>query len=165
MAPGITWYDVLGVMPDASPQEIRRHYDSKIALLRPELIAGQPSPVLVATSRARDILLQAWRTLGDPTLRARYDTEAGIRPRGGGPAVNAGLRQPGRATVPDVRGLFYSVCPPVASRAGLRVAVVRLTAHPMPVDGLVVSQSPQPQARARRGSALTVQIWHPPRRV
>ena len=71
-------------------------------------------------------------------------------------------RLPGRVTVPDIRGLFYSVCSPIAIRLGLRVAAVRLTEHLMPVDGLVVSQSPRPQSRARRGSTLTAQIWHPP---
>ena len=48
---------------------------------------------------------------------------------------------------------------------GLRVITVRLTAHPRPVDGLVVAQSPGPATRARRGTALTVQVWHPPART
>jgi beta-lactam-binding protein with PASTA domain len=41
------------------------------------------------------------------------------------------------------------------------VAPIRLTAHPMPVEGLVVSQAPAPGERAHRGSTLTVQVWHP----
>jgi PASTA domain len=69
-----------------------------------------------------------------------------------------------RVTVPDVRGLFFSVCLPIAGKAGLRIVTVRLTEHPMPVDGLVVGQSPEAAARARRGSALTVRVWHPPAR-
>jgi hypothetical protein len=40
--------------------------------------------------------------------------------------------------VPDVRGLFVSVCFDVVARAGLQLATVRLTEHPQPVDGLVV---------------------------
>jgi hypothetical protein len=198
MGPGITWYDVLGVLPGASPGQIRAQYNAKTSLLRPELISGQPSPVIVAISRAQEILEQAWHVLGDPGRRARYDAEAGIRRCGGGlvaaesvpsqpgwaptdaaaipgsvVSVLGGLtvltdwlapqsRLPGRVTVPDIRGLFYSVCSPIAIRVGLRVAAVRLTEHPMPVDGLVVSQSPRPQSRARRGSTLTAQIWHPP---
>jgi len=69
---------------------------------------------------------------------------------------------PRRVPVPDVRGLFYAACMEVAGRIGLHVTAVQLTEHPMPVDGLVVDQSPLPPAKARRGSALTVQVWHPP---
>ena len=69
---------------------------------------------------------------------------------------------PARITVPDIRGLFHSVCLAVPGRLGLRVTVVRLTERPMPVDGLVVGQSPLPQARLHRDQ-LTVQVWHPAR--
>ena len=68
----------------------------------------------------------------------------------------------GRVTVPDVRGLFYKECLQIVGRHGFRVTAVRLTEHPMPVDGLVVDQSPGPQAKARRDSVLTIQVWHPP---
>jgi DnaJ domain len=66
--------------------------------------------------------------------------------------------------VPDVCGLFYHVCLDVATRHGLHVRPVRLTEHPMAVDGLVVDQDPAPRAKARRGGTLTVQVWHPPAR-
>ena len=52
--------------------------------------------------------------------------------------------------VPDVTGLFYGACLEVAGRLGLHVAPVRLTPHPMPVDGLVVGQTPAPGERAHR---------------
>ena len=66
------------------------------------------------------------------------------------------------STVPDVRGLFYKECMLVIGRRGLRINVVRLTEHPMPVDGLMVGQSPDPQAQVERNSHLIVQVWHPP---
>ena len=69
---------------------------------------------------------------------------------------------PRRVPVPDVRGLFHAACLEVAGRFGLQATAVRLTEHPMPVDGLVVDQSPLPPAKVRRGSALFVQVWHPP---
>lgn len=65
--------------------------------------------------------------------------------------------------VPDLHGLFYRPCQAAVSMAGLRLAVVRLTTDPMPVEGLIVAQHPQPGAQARRQSTLTVQVWHPPR--
>lgn len=72
--------------------------------------------------------------------------------------------QPSRLPVPDVRGLFYSACLEVTGRLGLHLTAVRLTGHPMPVDGLIVNQSPLPPAKIRRDGALTVHVWHPPAR-
>jgi hypothetical protein len=65
-------------------------------------------------------------------------------------------------TVPDVRGLFYSVGLHIAGRLGLHLVPVRLTQKPMPVDGLIVDQRPQSPAKVHRDSELTVQLWHPP---
>ena len=195
--PGITWYDVLGVLPGASAEQVQRQHDSKVSLLRPEFLAGAPSPVVVAASRAREILDAARRVLADPVSRARYDEAAGIRGSGAGLARRASFpSEPGaepdagfivsnaapellsgvlaladwlaphpgspkRVAVPDVRGLFFSVCLGITGKLGLRVITVRLTEHPMPVDGLVVGQSPGPAAQPRRGSALTLHVWHP----
>ncbi len=66
MPPGITWYDVLGVLPGATAGEIRSGYDGKARLLRPEFLAGAPSTVVTAATRAKGILDAAWRVLGDP---------------------------------------------------------------------------------------------------
>jgi hypothetical protein len=32
---GITWYDILDVLPDASADTIQQAYDAKVSLLRP----------------------------------------------------------------------------------------------------------------------------------
>ena len=197
MEPGTTWYDILGVLPGASAEKIKREYDAKRSLLRPELISGAPSNVLAAVRRAEGILDAAWRVLGDPVSRERYDRAAGLRPSGGGlarsenVASDAGFRwsdfgvagpgeellgavlvgllapapgPPRRIAVPDVRGLFYQVCLRVTGPLNLQVTAVRLTEHPMPVDGLVVDQSPRSPAKVRRARGLTVQVWHPPAR-
>jgi len=71
---------------------------------------------------------------------------------------------PRRRTVPDVRGLFYQPCRDVVTMAGLRLAVVRLTQDPTPVEGLVVGQSPAAGSEVKAGSTVTVRVWHPPRR-
>jgi curved DNA-binding protein CbpA len=198
LGPSITWYDILGVLPGASMEEIQRAYDSKASLLGPEFVAGAPSKVVAAASRAQRIIDTARRVLGDPVNRQRYDEAVSIRRSGEGlvrpedfPSEGgwrlgdfglagdlkvaealAGLmaladwlaprpRQPRRITVPDVRGLFHSVCFQIIGRLDLRVTVIQLTEHPTPVDGLVVDQSPRPPAKARRASELTVQVWHP----
>jgi PASTA domain len=204
VGPGITWYDVLGALPTATTGEIRRGYDAKAGLIRPELLSGAASTVVSAASRAKEILDTAWQVLGDAESRAGYDEVLGIWRAGEGLAPPANIpSQPGtelsavaflglaafrdvavflgglqalsdlmaprpptpprRVRVPEVRGLFYGVCFEAVGRLGLRVTAVRLTEHPMPVEGLIVSQSPAAGESARRDSQLTVQVWHPPK--
>ena len=86
---GITWYDVLGVLPGAEARKIKRAYDAKAALLRPELVSGAPPVVLTAVMRAQELLDAAREVLGDPEGRRRYDEAVGLRRSGGG------LGQPG----------------------------------------------------------------------
>ena len=194
-----SWYDVLGVLPGASAGKIQRTYGAKMSLLGPEMISGAPSSVVKAASRAQSILDAAWRVLGDPVARERYDQAAGFRssgeglagsenvpsdpgwgsadfsyPGGRGPMEMLGSLMaltdwlaphpspPARVRVPDVRGLFYAVGLEVAGRFGLQVRAIRLTDRPMPVEGLIVDQSPLPLAKIRRTRPLTVQVWHPP---
>ena len=83
MEPGITWYEVLGVLPGAAADKIRRRYEERAALLRGEMIAGAPSNVLVSVRRAQEFLDGAWEVLGDPATRERYDEAMGFRRRGG----------------------------------------------------------------------------------
>ena len=194
-----TWYDLVGVLPGASADQIRREYDSKAGLLKPALLSGAPSKVIAAASRAQRMLDAAWTVLGDPASRRKYDEAAGVRRTGGGlsPPENV-ASQPGwadvgfvggspgaaalgvllaltdwlapdphpsqRMAVPDVRGLFFSVGIELTGRLGLHLTAVRLTEQPMPVDGLIVGQQPQPPTKVRRDSELTVQVWHPPAR-
>jgi len=200
VTPGITWYDIFGMLPGATQEQIHSAFESRASLLRPDVLSGAPSPVLTAASRARRLLDDGWRVLGDPQGRRRYDEAVGIRRGGGGlsppasfasepgsdfdfvPGMAAAAalgvvmelsewlaprpaHQPRRIEVPDVRGLFYSVCREVAGRLDLRLAAVKLTDHPLPVDGLVVSQSPRPPAKIRRGAELTIQVWHPSSRT
>jgi DnaJ-class molecular chaperone len=83
MESGITWYDVLGVLPGAEARQIRQKYDSKAVLLRPELISGAPPDVLTAVTRAQELLDTAREVLGDPQSRRHYDEAAGLRRSGG----------------------------------------------------------------------------------
>jgi hypothetical protein len=180
-----TWYDVLGVLPDAPPDDIRAAWQAKRAVLQPTALAGAPPDVLPVAERSRQVLDEAWGVLADPAARASYDEEIGFARPGEGLAPpwrgpsgpDVGLGQgwsmadeeslepysdpPSRVTVPDVTGLFYSVSMEAAGRLGLHVTPIRLTLHPMPVDGLVVGQKPAPGEQVHRDSTLTVQVWHP----
>jgi beta-lactam-binding protein with PASTA domain len=68
-----------------------------------------------------------------------------------------------RIIVPDLRGLFTRTCLRAAGDLGLHLEMVRITPHPMPVEGLVVDQSPRPGTKVRRSATVTVEVWHPPR--
>lgn len=163
----VTWYDVLGVTSGASAVTLRRAHDERLLQLRsyftppapaPSAPApptlGPPSPVVSAASRAAAAVEEAWRVLGDPGQRRRYDALLG--PHSPVPPRH-------RLTVPDVRGLFYRPSQAVAATAGLRLAVIRLTPDPLPVEGLVVGQSPGPGETVSCRSTLTVEVWHPAR--
>ncbi len=182
----ITWYDVLGVLPDAMPDDIRGAWQARTAALQPGILAGAPPGVLSAADRALQAVEEAWRVLADPAARELYDEDVGFRRPGEGltqpspgspdPGVSLGEgrsmaeeealepypSRPSRVVVPDVVGLFYQACLDVVGRVGLHLAPILLTAHPMPVEGLVVGQAPAPGKRVHRDSTLTVQVWHPP---
>jgi DnaJ-like protein/PASTA domain-containing protein len=181
----ITWYDVLGVLPDAPTDDIRDAWEAKMAALLPEVLAGAAPEVLAAAERGRQVAAEAWRVLGDPATRESYDVAIGFaRPGEGleppwrgpmGPdvaldktwseadeeALEPYAEPPSHVLAPDVAGLFYEACLEVVGRVGLRVEPVMLTARPMPVDGLVVGQEPGPGERVHRNSTLTVRVWHP----
>ena len=181
----ITWYDVLGVLPDAAREDIGQAWQARREALQPGPLAGAPPEVLSAADRARQSVEEAWRVLADPALRESYDEAIGfarpgegLTPEGRGPLgpdvslgegwseANQEALEPysdrsSRVLVPDVGGLFYQACMEVVGRVGLHVAPVRLTPHPMPVEGLAVGQNPAPGERVHRDSTLTVQVWHP----
>jgi len=80
------------------------------------------------------------------------------------PPARTSRRQSRDVIVPDVRGLFASACQDALATAGFRISTVLLTNRPMPVEGLVVGQSPAPGEKVPRFSTLAIQVWHPPRR-
>lgn len=175
----ITWYDVLGVLPDAPREDIREAWEARNAALQAGRLAGASSDVQAAADRARQAVQNAWRVLADPAARESYDVASGFARPGEGlpppwrepddglgegwPAdVEPHPRRSSQIVVPDVTGLFYRACTDVADRIGLRIAPIRLTPHPMPVEGLVVGQEPAPGERVRHDSTLAVRLWHPP---
>src|SRR5580692_2199602 len=95
MMSGITWYDVLGVLPDAPPEDIREAWQAKWAVLQPATLAGAPPDVLKAADRARQVVDEAWGVLADPAARASYDEEIGFaRPGEAWPRRGGGRRGP-----------------------------------------------------------------------
>ena len=186
MESGITWYDVLGVLPGAEAGKIKRNTSRG----RPAAAGtglGCPAGRGHRRPGGRSSTGHGVGGAGRPGEPERLDEAAGRRPHP--PGTGTGSARPGRAdpgitgelpgvtcwlaprrrrnrpgAVPDVRGLFYHVCLEVATRHGLHVMTVRLTERPMAVDGLVVDQDPRPPTKVYRGDKLTVQVWHPPAR-
>jgi DnaJ-class molecular chaperone len=90
-------YEVLGVLPSASQDEIRVAYRMRAREVHPDTAAGLRSD----TSARMANIAEAWRVLSDATLRRAYDSELTTR-----------VAQPVRDTqeqvmyVPAARGLF-----------------------------------------------------------
>jgi hypothetical protein len=64
-----TFYEILGVAPDASAPEIREHWTAAIHRYHPDRFGGQ-NPWLDAQARR---LIEAYETLRDPERRRHYD--------------------------------------------------------------------------------------------
>ena len=78
-----THYDVLGVRPGATAEEIRRAYRHQARAHHPDAQqVGGERPVADADPRGRRMaaINTAWEVLGDPAKRRRYDADLGLRP-------------------------------------------------------------------------------------
>jgi hypothetical protein len=87
MAGGPDPYEVLGVPPDASADEVRRAYLALARRHHPDAhAAGGPGPRAAAERRMQEVNA-AWAVLGDPARRAAHDRDqgGGARPAGEGP--------------------------------------------------------------------------------
>ena len=90
-------YEVLGVLPSASQDEIRVAYRMRAREVHPDTAAGQRNDASIQMAH----IAEAWRVLSDATLRRAYDTE-----------LTAPVSQPIRETqgqylhTPAARGVF-----------------------------------------------------------
>jgi len=107
-----THYDVLGVDPAISPEDLRRAYVRRARALHPDRhVASDPARAAQAARAMQDVN-EAWRVLRDPGTRASYDrglrrVPVGAPPVRSAPAAGA---SPVRTAPPDpatrvVRGL------------------------------------------------------------
>jgi hypothetical protein len=64
----LSYYDLLGLRPDASPDEIRAAYDALMVRIRPNIAHDTASTIRLAAA-----VKEAWETLGDPGKRHAYD--------------------------------------------------------------------------------------------
>ncbi len=109
--PTPSWYDLLGVAPDASAEEVRAVWRAQIADLDP-------------TDRRFAVLNQAAEVLLDPERRAAYDAELAPRPE----ARPAAEPEPGSDAEPEPgseAGPLAGVLLARAPHSGARVRPVR----------------------------------------
>jgi len=165
----LTHYEILGVLTDASDDDVRVAYEDKAAVLAPDLVSGAPTKVIAAADQARAAIKLAYETLTDPVARERYDTEIGIRVPGSGlsrpyepdSAFDGHPSTPWHVHVPDVRGLFAGTARTLIMASQLHAEILQLTKDPMPVEGLVVDQSPPAGHKEHPRSTITMHVWHP----
>ena len=165
----LTNYEILGVLTDASEDDIQVAYEDKAAVLAAGMVAGAPPKVIAVADQARAVIELAHKTLTDPAARERYDIEIGIETPGSGltrpyepdSAFDGHPSTPWHVHVPDARGLFAGPGRMLIMASQLHVEFLQLTKDPMPVEGLVVDQSPAPGHKAHPRSTVTMHVWHP----
>ena len=64
-------YEVLGVLPSASQDEIRVAYRMRAREVHPDTAAGRRNDASIQMAH----IAEAWRVLSDATLRKAYDSE------------------------------------------------------------------------------------------
>jgi hypothetical protein len=69
----VSYYDVLGVAPDASAATIRRAYVDLARRYHPDYHTTAAPAVRAANERAMQAVNEAWSVLSDPAERQRYD--------------------------------------------------------------------------------------------
>ena len=106
----MSYYDLLGVPPEARPEEIRAAYRTLVQLFHPDRLAHlKPESRQFAEERLK-ALNRAYEVLGDPARRAAYDLAN--TPRAAAPAPRASSRPepraqpaaPPRSSQPDFPG-------------------------------------------------------------
>jgi len=165
----VTHYDILGVLTDASADDVRVAYEDKAAVLVADMVSGAPPKVIAVADQARAAIELAVRTLTDPVARERYDMQIGVLKPGSGltrpyepdSALDGHPSTPWHVAVPDIRGLFAGPARMLVIANELLVEILQLTEDPMPVEGLVVDQSPPPGKKVRPRSTITMHVWHP----
>jgi uncharacterized RDD family membrane protein YckC len=71
----VTHYEVIGVDPDASKDEIRDAYRARLEELQAELRDSKSEKVRDAARQGTAELKAAWQVLADPVQRQRYDAQ------------------------------------------------------------------------------------------
>lgn len=129
-------YEVLGVLPSASQDEIRVAYRMRAREVHPDTALGLRSDASIQMAH----IAEAWRVLSDVTLRRAYDNE-----------LTAPVSQPVRGThehfvyTPAVRGVFpwRMVSFMVAGSIALVLLLNALSGPAVPIgpDGLLQAGS------------------------
>jgi hypothetical protein len=120
-----SYYDLLGVGPDADFEEVRRAYHRQAQLFHPDRYAGSPDPERRRVEEEMKAVNEAWATLGNPEARRRYDLALGL------------IDADGEDEELDGEGLWDDAerpRPSLLRRKGVRLAIVLVI-----IAGVVVS--------------------------
>ncbi|HEY4397538.1 MAG TPA: RDD family protein [Acidimicrobiia bacterium] len=156
-------YELIGVEPDASKEEIRSAYRERLEVLRGKAETGRSDQARNGARAETARLNAAWQVLSDPYQRERYDTELSVGSPGAepdgleegdgrveeaapAPARRRGLFEPrerdakGRPQRREPAGVPGAEAAPLGRRlAGLAIDVLTMGAVFLGVTSLLVS--------------------------
>lgn len=75
MADWEDYYQILGVSPDASAEDIKETYRYRVNILHPDRLMGVPESVRRRAEKELKKINQAYEVLGDPQKRQEYHSE------------------------------------------------------------------------------------------
>lgn len=93
-----THYEVLGVHPTASQEELRRAYIAQARLHHPDRVTSTDEAAAAEAQEQMRRINQAWAVLRDPTTRRSYD--AGLEWHNGHTSTGSRVRVPSSSFTP-----------------------------------------------------------------
>ena len=90
----MSYYDLLGVPPEASSDQIRSAYRTLVQLFHPDRLSHLKAESRLFAEERLKALNQAYEVLGDPAKRAKYDSAESARAAQHAPAPPPARREP-----------------------------------------------------------------------
>jgi DnaJ-class molecular chaperone len=97
-----TYYEILGVLQDASTQEIKEAYLYKVNILHPDRLEGMSDRIRIKAEEELKLINEAYSVLSNPAKRRQYDIKIFGRPFVNIPQKNGSDKPPKPEIYPKI---------------------------------------------------------------